>query len=798
MPLFKRKPKTENLEEFRDIADDVIESDFVPYACHWDAESIVTKNGEVLQTIRVADDSPRGVEAEETDLRSTIRAAILAAIDTPDYAVWVHTVRRKTSFQAAGEFKRDFAGYLDRFWKDRNDWEHKFINEVFITVVREGQGASLLDPMGFVRQIIPRFDVRNREGYLDDSCAKLSRVTDKMIKMLSPFGAKKLGFHNEGDTWYSEPCSFLSKLVTLQDDKLPVAQISIADYLTDYDLTFGYNAMEVRLRSDGRRRFGAYLTIKEFRELPADSLDVLLKMPIEFVINQCFTFTGAKNALKIYEYQKKLFATSNSSTLAARSGLQAIIESNTGKEVDYCEYQLGIFLLAESVKSLESSVVHAVTTLASLGLVPMREDMGLEECYWAMQPANFQCIKRLKPLNTSAMGGFANLNFMPFGQAKGNHWGAAVSTLQTITRTPYFFNFHIGDNGHTVLLGPTESGKKVLMNFLIAQSRKYDGKLFYFDRGRSAEIFIRSIDGAYYNAYPGVDSRPYMQIAFNPLQLEDSQANRDFLERWLLLMAGSAADATLAESCKPVIATVMQKPKTERQLTLCAEMLVQSNPLWEAALAAWLPGGKHAAVFGSASDTLVFDGKVYGFEMGNLVPHADALPAVFAYLMHRIMQCLDGKPSMIVMDEAWDLLATPVIAPRLKGWLQALKERNAMAFLASEQIDEIKHNPLNAELFPQIATKLFLPDDSADASYADAFGLSLKDIAYLPVMNNEDRHFLVVREKESVVLEIDLSGMVDIVSVLAASPLHLQMLEQAVVARGISPSQWMPKFLETI
>lgn len=798
MPLFRKKPAVENLEELRDITDDVIEGDFVPFACLWNPDTVVTKDGELLQVLKIADDYPIASDEDLGDVRASVREA-LAAIETTDYAVWIHVLRKKTSFQPEGEFKRDFAGYLDRFWRDRNDWEHKFSNEVYISVVREGQGASLADPVGFFRQLLPRFDIRYRERSLDESSVKLTALTNRMLEILAPFGARRLGIYKEEGVWYSELGSFLEKLSTLQDRKFPVDQVSISDQITDYDVTFGYNAMEVRMRDDGSRRFGAYLSIKEYRELPVDVLEGLLKMPVEFVISQCFLFTTAEKALKGLRYQKKLFDVSNSSALANRSGLYTVLNSDHGKATDFCEQQTGMFLLAESIKSLENSVSRAVRTFAELGLIPLREDILLEECYWAMMPANFQCVKRLKPLNTSSTAGFVHLGFSPCGQGGDNHWGAAVSTFHTINRTPYFFNFHVGKNGHTLLLGPPDAGKKVLMNFLVGQARKFDCRVVYFDRQRVGEVFVRSIEGDYYNLCPGADERSYVQLSLNPLQLENNEHNRRFIERWLMMLVGThEQEQHMATCCKPVVEALMQRPKEERQLALCAQLLAEADGIWSGALEKWLPGGKYEKAFTHQEDKLSLGSGVVGFEMEELLKEKEQAVPVFAYVMHRIMQSLDGKPTMIVMDEAWDLLNSPVLQPRLQEWLDVLTERNAMALLASEQIDDIKESAITQVVSRAVATKIFLPDDAADASYQTAFGLSARDLEFLPAMNTDDRHFLVVRGKESVVLELDLSGMVDIVAVLAATPFHLRMMEQAIASRGVSPSQWMPKFLETI
>ncbi len=448
-------------ETLRNIAEDISEADFVPYACHWDPHTIVTKNGEVLQIIKITGFAHERLTSDhdDADLRSKIREAVLSCLDSTHYAVWIHTLRRRKNLQTKGEYKRDFAGYLNRFWNDRHDWEHQFTNEVYITVLREGEGAKLLDPAGFARGLLPSVDIRRRERHLDEARDALDAVVERMLPVLESYGARRLGIIRRNDEYISEPCTFLGKLVTLLDLEFPVTQTDIAQQLTDYDVTFGFNTMEVRMRADGRRRFGALLTIRDYRELPIASLDRVLQIPVEFIISECFDFIRAKRALKGFETQKRLFDISQAKELAKKTGLHDILASNTGKPTDFGEHQLSMFLLADSPKTMEHHVSKAVDALSGLGMVPMREDIKLEECYWAQLPANFEFVTRMKPVNTARIGGFANLSNFPAGSQKGNHWGPAVTTVYTAAHTPYFFNFHEGKNGHTTIIGPFGTGK---------------------------------------------------------------------------------------------------------------------------------------------------------------------------------------------------------------------------------------------------------------------------------------------------------------------------------------------------
>ena len=798
MALFTKKPKTENLENLRDITDDVIEADFIPYATHWDPHTIVTKNGEVLQCIKITGFTHEQLARDDdSDLRSRLREAIAGAIDSTQYAVWVHTIRRKTNLQTKGEFKRDFSGYLNRFWNDRNDWEHQFTNEVYLTVVREGQGARLFEPKGFVRGIIPHVDAGYREKFIDESCVKLNAAIEKMLPVIEGYGAQRLGIYERDGVYYSELCAFLGKLITLLDIDFPVTDIDLSHYLSDYDVTFGFNAMEVRMRRDGRRRFGAILTLKEYRELPVESLDSILHIPAEFIISQSFSFVAAKRALKGYEYQKELFDIAKMQTLLEKTGLKDIMASNQGRTTDFGLHQTNVFLLADSLRMMESAVSKAVAGFASLGLTPLREDILFEECYWAQLPANFEFIRRLRPLNTARIGGLANLSNFPAGKKEGNHWGAAVTTFHTAARTPYFFNFHDGDNGHTTIIGPEGAGKTVLMNFLLSEACKFDGMLFFFDYHRHSEIFLRSLGGHYYNVWPGADARPYARVSLNPFQLDDVAQNREFLRNWMLSLAGSQAPELL-DACDAAIARLMLLPQSERTLGACVDALRLVNPGFADLFADWVGSGPFARLFDHSEDSLTLTDKVYGFEMGGVMEHPAALVPVISYLLHRVMLALDGSPAIVALAEAWSFLDSPLFSSRLKEWLDMLRDNNAIAVLATDHAQDATGSSMNATLMNSVATQIYLPDEAADAAYGDAFGLTEKEISYLTVMNTEDRHFLLKRGGDAIVAELNLSGMTDIIAVLSPTPSTLQSMERAIAEQGVQTSLWMPKFLEKI
>src|SRR5262249_13601203 len=141
---------------------------------------------------------------EDSNLRLKIRKAVLACVDSTKYAVWIHTIRRKKSLKTEGEYKRDFSGYLNHFWNDKNYWEHKFVNEVYITIVREGKFIKPADLHILAHCFIPNMSYRYLESHLEQACKELSAVTKRMMPILDAYGAKLLGIVQRGDTYYSE------------------------------------------------------------------------------------------------------------------------------------------------------------------------------------------------------------------------------------------------------------------------------------------------------------------------------------------------------------------------------------------------------------------------------------------------------------------------------------------------------------------------------------------------------------------------------------------------------------------
>jgi type IV secretion system protein VirB4 len=790
--IFKSKKKA------ADIKLEVPVPDFIPYACHYDADTILTKNGELLQVIKVTGFSNEAVGSEHLDLRHTIRQAILSNIKSDNFALWFHTVRRKNNLDPGGDFPAGFSYNLNKAWKTRHRWDATYVNEVYITVIRDSATANLSSPADMLRSMYFGALRKKHETFLADAYQELVAVVDGILETLAPFGAKRLTVTEERGVFYSDHLQFFAKILNLAE--LPVAMPinDLSEHLASHSIAIGFDTMEVRGKAG--KHFGVLFTLKEYQELPTSALDRFLQLPQEFIITQTLDFINCKKALKDFKKQKYILSVGRDDALAEAIGLDYIINSDNGSATAFGDSQISIFLINSDLRGLAKNVNDATDRLSRLGIVSTRSDLRLEECFWAQLPGNFAFLSRRKPISTSLVGGFASLYNFPAGKRAGNLWGPAVTMFYTAEGTPYFFSFHDGDNGHTAIIGPHGMGKTALMNFLVSESRKFNGRLFVIDQERASKVFITSLGGKYTVIKPNEVSSAY---AFNPFNMPDSAENRAFLYRWMGLLATAGGEEISAEEKAHLVKLVdyiYTLPKEKRRLSVLANSFGPVEPgSFGEKMELWYGTGKYAHLFDNdIADSAPFNSMIYGFGVSSVVEDGLCLGPVISYLMHRIEMMLDGIPTIIVLEEAWKLVNNPIFAPELADWLERLRLKNALVVFATETIPNDGKDVMTNTVTNAIATQIFLPNPDADQSsraYKNVWGLSDWEFDALSRMRIEKRQFMLKQGGRSVVAALDLSGLKEL-EILSGSDKTVIVMESAISEKGDNPEDWLPLFYE--
>lgn len=792
---FRFKRKTTKAQKV--INNEFSASNFIPYLCHYNSDTILLKDNSLMRIIKVSGFSFETADDEDLEIKKNMRNSLFKGMGQGTFTMMFHTVRRRQEAYPDGKMPDVFSQYTDDEWRYRHGGKYTFINEHFVSIIRkkDTSGAALLE--NAAKAIEKRTDKTAWERELKDAFFELEEMTERMLNAYSSYGAELLGVVRTKGAVYSQLLEFLGMIANcgyVQPVHVPACKID--EILPNNRLFFGSRAIEAR--GPLGSRYAGIVSVKEHRpNTHAGILDGFLKLPFACIISQSFEFIDRGKAISSMQLQQNRMQQSEDLAKSQVAEITEALDIAMSGEIAFGFYGLQVLCIEDDVKALENALSQAVVEFANIGINAVREKMNLEPAYWAQLPGNSDFMVRKVTVNTLNLAAFASFHNYPSGKRKGNHWGNAVTVFNTTSGTPYFFNFHHRDVGHTTIIGPTGAGKTVLMNFLAVQAQKFFPRTFFFDKDRGAEIFIKAIGGEHFFLDPSHNT------GFNPLQLDDNSDNRMFLQDWLKALVTIDEQKCTPEDLdmiKEAVAGNYKLPKEERMLRNVAPFLGIAGPGTLASrLAMWHSDGSHANLFDNKVDRLDFShASSFGFEMGNILKDKASIGPVLLYLFHKINLSLDGRPTLVILDEAWALIDNEVFAPKIKDWLKVMRKLNAMVIFATQSVEDAANSSISDTLIQQTATQIFLPNLKATDLYKKVFMLSEREYQIIKTTDPSSRFFLVKQGNDAVAARIDLRGMDDIINVLSGRADTVILLDQIVEEVGTDPEKWLPVFFERV
>jgi len=751
--------------------------DFIPQFTHSNIDTILSKNGEVMQTIRISENL-RGLNYEphnnvDGDLRECIRKALTNHIASDNVAIWIHTLRKRRGVSFHAQYDNAFAAYVNNGWRAKNGWSQQYYNEVYITLVYDGQSGKLFDQHMFREGSTLRKNRALRDAYVASATNELDLMMGSIIDELSRnYKVHRLGIVERmpepqdglpaAPIFYSEPMEFLSYLLNLRAEQVPLPDADISDALQSCELMFGFNAMESK-SAEGVKRFGALLSLKQYREVPSHTVDMLLQAPIEMIITQAFHFIPSQVALKECSEQKELFEMSGDNYSMQASGLNEMMRAHRNTPTDFGHQQISIMVLVDELKKIDEDIASLQKAFSGLGLVCIREDIRLEEIFWSMFPGNFVFLRRKTSIPTGRIGGFAKLNRFASGQGENNFWQDPIALVPTMVNSPYFFNFHAQDNGHTLWVDFNSfndgMGNQTL-SFLLTQAHKLKPRVYYFDHNHSASLWFDKMDATYKSLHAKSHGTNF---GINPFSLENNPRNISFLTAWCSELIGANGDE------RPFLKTAIEslyQSDAPRNLAGFASALKAAAPLLGSRLSPWLAGGEYDGLFSATQDDFTQENNWLGIDLTEAMGTPGNAVAAFAYLLHRIILSLDGQPTIIVLQHAFPILQQPFFASRLNSLLEMLKENNAMVVFCMRFSETLAQSQTTTALLESCTTRIIVPDDLR-LNYASLFPalITQDDQDLLWDMERMQGDILLKQDEEVVALRINLDHMADVAAI---------------------------------
>lgn len=776
---------------------EVAASEFIPYDYHWDKETIVTNKKEFLQVVKIEGFSFETADDEDVDMKKMVRNSLFKSLADGTFAVWFHTIRRRQSAYPGGKQPPGFAAIVDKMWRSKHHHKDSYINELYITIVRKADTKGAAKVHHVLQKASEAGNKAAQTQALQEAHKELTEAVQRVAATMKDYGARVLTCVNTEHGVVSEPMEFLARLVNCGfSQPMQLTDIKIGEALPLYRLYFSDRAIEVS--GAPQKRFGGIVSVREYSPATAAGiLDGFLQLPFEFIIAQSFTFHNRQVNIGRMQVRQRRMMAAEDAAISQIAEISDALDMAMSGHVAFGPHHLSILCLEDNLAALEKVISMAIAELVNLGINPVREKIMMEQAYWAQLPGNFAHIARGSDISTMNLAGFASMHNYPTGRVANNHWGDAVTVFDTSSGTPYFFNFHLRDVGHTTIIGPTGAGKTVLMNFLCAQAQKFNCRIFFFDKDRGAELFIRALGGKY------TIIEPSKQCFFNPLQLPDTPENRTFLGEWLRTLVTVNDEPFAAEDMDRISEAVngnyKLSPKDRTLRNIAPFLGIEGPGSLAGRLRMWHSNGPYAGLFDNEYDVVNFaQGSSFGFEMGEVLRERVGLEPTLLYLFHRISLSLDGTPTIIVLDEAWALIDNKTFAGRIRDWLKTLRKLNGMVVFATQSVEDATSSNISETLIQQTATQIFLPNPKATDMYQKAFMISEREFNLLKTTDPGSRFFLVKQGKDVVVARIDLSGMEEVVNILSGRADTVLLLDEIRAAVGDAPEIWMPIFNERI
>jgi type IV secretion system protein VirB4 len=766
----------------------------LPYARHVDDVTIETRDGMLLQIIKVDGLSFETADTEDLNYRKSIRDTMLRSIAHARFAIIHHVVRSPVKPSLDAAFPDAFSAELDRQWGERLDGRAMFVNDLYLTIVRRPATGR----MGILDRAVDVFRATSAQAVAAQRARdmrELDSARDALMASLSPYGARTLSVYDSRHGACSEPLEFLSSLYNGELRPVLLPDSDLGHHIPYRRISFGLEAFELHKAPGLARQFGAMISIKDYPPHTAPGmLDNLMRQPFEMTVTESFAFVDRQVALDRMNLALRRMRAADDDAMSLRRDLSVAKDDVSAGRSAFGEHHLSVCVKADSLAALDRATAEVQAAFTEEGIISVREDVNLEPSFWAQFPGNFKDIARRALVSTGNFAGLASFHNFPVGQEHNNVWGQAVSVLETTSATPYYVNFHKADLGNFTIIGPSGSGKTVVLNFLLAQARKYNPRLVLFDKDRGAEIFIRAVGGRYETLRYGDPS------GFNPLALPDTPANRAFVTEWLSrLVSVDGEKLTVDEQAQiadAVAANYDQAPHY-RRLRHVAELFagVRRPVAGDLAsrLAPWINEGPRAWLFDNEIDRLDLTTTTLGVDMTAILDDPILRTPAMMYLFHCVEQRLDGTPTILVVDEGWKALDDPVFVARIRDWEKTIRKRNGIVGFATQSASDALSSQIASAIIEQAATQIFMPNPKAQADeYCGGFGLTAHELDLVRALPDTSRCFVIKHGTDSVVARLNLDGMDDVLTVLSGREASVRRLDALRAEYGDDPAIWLP------
>ena len=344
----------------------------------------------------------------------------------------------------------------------------------------------------------------------------------------------------------------------------------------------------------------------------------------------------------------------------------------------------------------------------------MAESINAVDAWLGSLPGHAYANVRQPPISTINIAHMIPLSAVWAGSLYDEHFNQPPLFFgRTEGSTPFRFSLHVGDVGHTLVIGPTGAGKSVLLALMAMQFRRYSAsQIFAFDFGGSIRAATLAMDGEWRDLGGALTDNAIDSVALQPLAHIDGLREKSWAADWIAGILTREKIVLKPEDKEQIwsaLSSLASAPIQERTLTGLSALL-QSKHL-KNALKAYCINGAYGRLLDAEAERLG-ETDVLAFETEGLIK-SKAAPAVLSYLFHQVEKRLTWRPTLIIIDEGWLALDDEGFAEQLREWLKTLRKKNASVIFATQSLSDIENSPIASAIIESCPTRLFLANERA-------------------------------------------------------------------------------------
>ncbi|MGJ3648238.1 conjugal transfer protein TrbE [Sphingomonas sp. GlSt437] len=455
-----------------------------------------------------------------------------------------------------------------------------------------------------------------------------------------------------------------------------------------------------------------------------------------------------------------------------------------GDHVAFGYLTTAITVSDEDRAAVETKMRQVERIVGGLGFNTIREGVNAVEAWLSSIPGHVYANVRQPIVHTLNLAHLMPLSSVWAGPAANDHLeGPPLLVAQTSGSTPFRLSTHVGDVGHMMVVGPTGAGKSVLLALIALQFRRYSqSQVYIFDKGFSARAVVLAMGGAHH----ALGASDGDTLAFQPLLRIDDPAERSWAAEWIAALLDAERVAVTPEVKDAVwsaLGSLATAPPAERTMTGLA-LLLQSNAL-RTAIQPYTLDGPHGRLLDASESGLAF-ADVQCFETEALLGATSVVAPVLTYLFHRLEERFDGRPTLLILDEAWIFLDHPLFAARIREWLKTLRKKNVAVLFATQSLADIAGSSIAPAIIESCPQRILLPNDRAlepqgREAYA-RFGLNDRQIELISRATPK-RHYYLQSARGNRLFELGL-GPIALALCGASDPASQKLIDAILSEHG--------------